>query len=637
MTSIRRLLSPIKTSAFSISLLSPPFSVLRNPFRGRSGLVKILPKHAYPESETHVLAFGRILQKKAWRISNLSGQKLFVGSFLGFSVATGLTYQFTNSIYAMDDNYAETVEPSGFLKDDLHAFWSLARKFQLPVVLLVTVLLGWRHPFALAINVGLLLFCTRPNPFSIYMFVEQFLYVKKVEVEDYKILCMARVELRDMKLDVIGILGGWWVFQTSPAHSTGFYHDPNDGWYYSSRDGLYYRFENGTYVLITCAEEEKLAAPTCTGSVSSEPTFDSCNGTKNELPPSQWIEETLIDLYLSGYNNNSDSNPDSLTDHMTNEQGCQVQCEGLIDYLALDGPFGSQNGTENLQNNEPTSDDEHGMDVLTHIISSKEEENWHAQYGQVTCRADDDLPPFFVVDLWDWEMIMETVKNSYVSRLMGRVTKRSSKLHPSIPANGSLLKTAAIREVHLDFVRVESGRVYRLRSPSIKYLVSLSTYDSSNPTKDWDFPDFFSSNYEYTPVSHDQDYNLAGAVYANSSSTIDEMPSMAKMKTGSEYRDRAAERRALHGGFGTGLGEKSFLDDDYISGESRTPETNGILNEAINASFGPGSCARKILEGMGWKHGESLGSSNKGILEPLCPVGNKGYSGLGWNHARGEN
>ncbi|XP_020589576.1 uncharacterized protein LOC110030922 isoform X4 [Phalaenopsis equestris] len=582
MTSIRRLLSPIKTSAFSISLLSPPFSVLRNPFRGRSGLVKILPKHAYPESETHVLAFGRILQKKAWRISNLSG--------------TCNTWK----------KIATEVDIINLRK--------IKKKMELAKIAQGDV---GQKDLNKRVNI--------------------FLYVKKVEVEDYKILCMARVELRDMKLDVIGILGGWWVFQTSPAHSTGFYHDPNDGWYYSSRDGLYYRFENGTYVLITCAEEEKLAAPTCTGSVSSEPTFDSCNGTKNELPPSQWIEETLIDLYLSGYNNNSDSNPDSLTDHMTNEQGCQVQCEGLIDYLALDGPFGSQNGTENLQNNEPTSDDEHGMDVLTHIISSKEEENWHAQYGQVTCRADDDLPPFFVVDLWDWEMIMETVKNSYVSRLMGRVTKRSSKLHPSIPANGSLLKTAAIREVHLDFVRVESGRVYRLRSPSIKYLVSLSTYDSSNPTKDWDFPDFFSSNYEYTPVSHDQDYNLAGAVYANSSSTIDEMPSMAKMKTGSEYRDRAAERRALHGGFGTGLGEKSFLDDDYISGESRTPETNGILNEAINASFGPGSCARKILEGMGWKHGESLGSSNKGILEPLCPVGNKGYSGLGWNHARGEN
>ncbi|KAL0927956.1 hypothetical protein M5K25_002184 [Dendrobium thyrsiflorum] len=225
MSGLRRLLSPMKASTFSNPLPSL-FSTSRSPFCGRSGLWKILPKHVYPESETQVLAFGRVLQKKALHSSKFSGQKLFVGSFLGFSVATGLIYQQINDVYAMD----------GFLKDDLHAFWSLARKFQLPVVLLVTVLLGWRHPFALAINVALLLFCTRPNPFSIYMFVEQlrqremhkdpslqktkFFYVKKVEVEDYKILCMARVELRDLKMDVIGILGGWWVFQTSPAHSS---------------------------------------------------------------------------------------------------------------------------------------------------------------------------------------------------------------------------------------------------------------------------------------------------------------------------------------------------------------------------------------------------------------------------------
>lgn len=31
--------------------------------------------------------------------------------------------------------------------------------------------------------------------------------------------------------------------------------------------------------------------------------------------------------------------------------------------------------------------------------------------------------------------------------------------------------------------------MYKLRSPSPRYLASLSTYDSSNPTKDWAFPD----------------------------------------------------------------------------------------------------------------------------------------------------
>ena len=33
-----------------------------------------------------------------------------------------------------------------------------------------------------------------------------------------------------------------------------------------------------------------------------------------------------------------------------------------------------------------------------------------------------------------------------------------------------------------------AGEVYRLRQPSYKYLTSVTKYDSSNPTKDWDFP-----------------------------------------------------------------------------------------------------------------------------------------------------
>jgi hypothetical protein len=35
--------------------------------------------------------------------------------------------------------------------------------------------------------------------------------------------------------------------------------------------------------------------------------------------------------------------------------------------------------------------------------------------------------------------------------------------------------------------------VYRLRNPSRKYLASLSIYDSSNPTKDWGFPDIYAN------------------------------------------------------------------------------------------------------------------------------------------------
>lgn len=34
-----------------------------------------------------------------------------------------------------------------------------------------------------------------------------------------------------------------------------------------------------------------------------------------------------------------------------------------------------------------------------------------------------------------------------------------------------------------------TGQVYKLRSPNPRYLASLPTYDSSDPTKDWGFPD----------------------------------------------------------------------------------------------------------------------------------------------------
>lgn len=45
-----------------------------------------------------------------------------------------------------------------------------------------------------------------------------------------------------------------------------------------------------------------------------------------------------------------------------------------------------------------------------------------------------------------------------------------------------------------------SGQVYKLRNPSARYVASLSTYDSANPTKDWDFPQL-SSNINITRVS----------------------------------------------------------------------------------------------------------------------------------------
>lgn len=92
----------------------------------------------------------------------------------------------------------------------------------------------------------------------------------------------------------------------------------------------------------------------------------------------------------------------------------------------------------------------------------RDEENWRAQYGQVIKSDEDSVPAFPVVDLWDWKIVTGTKKGGkgLVSRLVGHLVRRSTKLHPSMPSGGNLLKTAPICEAHLDLVRVASGLLF---------------------------------------------------------------------------------------------------------------------------------------------------------------------------------
>lgn len=38
----------------------------------------------------------------------------------------------------------------------------------------------------------------------------QRLVARKVEVEDYKVLCVAKVEMKHQNFTLVGVLGGWW-------------------------------------------------------------------------------------------------------------------------------------------------------------------------------------------------------------------------------------------------------------------------------------------------------------------------------------------------------------------------------------------------------------------------------------------
>ncbi|GMP33826.1 hypothetical protein CsSME_00006972 [Camellia sinensis var. sinensis] len=279
-------------------------------------------------------------------------------------------------------------------------------------------------------------------------------------------------------------------FYDCTKHS-GFYHDPVAGWYYSSRDGLYYKFENENYVLLGSDQGDQSETYQCVNSIPNNSIQDDpdahvhshkdvdyslfqtgeseadklgtvaddpptvcieCNSsqmTESECPPppSEWLEDTLIDLYLSGYSNQE---TDVVHDVMMPMETDQRDNLGL----SVEG----NNDTHELEEGEWIPDEDHGVNDSSETISDE--------------------------DLWDWSIVTRTRKDgkNQVARLVGRLVRQCARLHPSMPSGGGLLKTAPICEVHLDLV-------YKLRSPSAKYLASLSTYDSSNPTKDWGFPE----------------------------------------------------------------------------------------------------------------------------------------------------
>ncbi|XP_065013160.1 uncharacterized protein LOC103987334 isoform X3 [Musa acuminata AAA Group] len=215
---LTRLLSPLRGSCRIDAVLSPSRSSLlllssRTSIPGRYGLLKNWGKSwiqpASPSRSVPLFEFTK--RRIPSQGLNLSGKKL-TGCVLGFMIVDGMISHHSCTAYALDDSADEQEDfgvRAGYLKDELHTFWVLVRKFQLPAVLVITLLLGWRHPLTLAINVALLLFSTRPNPFSVYMFIEQVFHRKNVKVEDYKFLCLATVEQGDTKLNLLGILGSW--------------------------------------------------------------------------------------------------------------------------------------------------------------------------------------------------------------------------------------------------------------------------------------------------------------------------------------------------------------------------------------------------------------------------------------------
>ncbi|GAB4845709.1 hypothetical protein Ancab_039112 [Ancistrocladus abbreviatus] len=419
---------------------------------------------------------------------------------------------------------------------------------------------------------------------------------------------------------------------------SGFYHDPIAGWYYSSKDNLYYKFEDGNYVLLdsyksdvySCGEPknprvDESYIQECSQDNAHSPSLQEnenqpdhmgpphCSNNEapeNPPPTSEWLEDTLIDLYLSGYSDAALSAVEDVKPPLETDEN--------------DNSLFSVDGNDHNHEREEAA--------------SLDEENWQAQYGQVIREDEGSIPDLPVVDLWDWAIITENKGDgtSQVAKLVGRLVQPSTKLHPSMPSSGIRLRTAPICEVLLDLVRVRSGQVYKLRSPSAGYLATLSSYDSSNPTKDWGFPELSVAKQSLllSELCESREFKRAPLVppLKDASFLHDQFSESEKRKN--VYRDRAAERRAFHGGFGVGPGQKKSIAD---AGPPFSP-VSGFAEEgtaeALNMSFGAGSYARRMLEIMGWKEGEGLGKAKQGLTKPLEAVGNKGNAGLGWNGDR---
>lgn len=252
---------------------------------------------------------------------------------------------------------------------------------------------------------------------------------------------------------------------------SGFYHDPNAGWYYSTRDGFYYKFENGNYVLLDSYNEgdqseiegqgeatlgEYGVETTCEkdcGQSNQETEGETAQrgvregmsdeGIESHPPPSEWLEDTLIELYLSGYPSKA-SNADNvgqLTDEIEERDSSLLSADG--------------NNTHGQGDDEWNIDCQATTDSSVDEGASWDEENWRAQYGQVI-QEEAELSSWIpAVELWDWSLVKETQKelNYEVVRLVGRLVRPSHKLHPSVPPGGSRLRTAPVCRVHLDLVQ----------------------------------------------------------------------------------------------------------------------------------------------------------------------------------------
>lgn len=75
------------------------------------------------------------------------------------------------------------------------------------------------------------------------------------------------------------------------------------------------------------------------------------------------------------------------------------------------------------------------------------------------------------------------------------------------------------------------------------------------------------------------------------------------MQRKQRYRDRAAERRTLHGGFGTGPGQKGLTpqEQEKADAENAAGMDGALRTASLALPLGKDNVGKRMLEGMGWK------------------------------------
>ncbi|XP_043806087.1 uncharacterized protein LOC110631225 isoform X5 [Manihot esculenta] len=386
--------------------------------------------------------------------------------------------------------------------------------------------------------------------------------------------------------------------------SSGFYHDSNAGWYYSSRDGLYYKFENGSYVLLE---------------------FDKVNAVESRSSPGVVSDTSDRDESSTQFCCNSEDNVSSLpVDHCDAYSfSGTVRDEGAHGYTKCSSDQPAEN---------PPPPSEWYATFL--ILKTCFFVSFNSVYVQF--RLEESLINLYLSGY------KQVGNNADVSTMSLEVdggdgltylADGASNDDTQMLKDGDWITEHNCKVIDQCESTIDEGQVYKLHSPSARYLASLSSYDSSNPTKDWGVPEL-SMNIPHIPLTKssgkskpklaDKGTDCKGMFISSSQHSI------SKKQRIYEYRDRAAERRNFHGGFGVGPGQKSTLVDDVCSPVS----TEEAAAEALDMSFGSGSYARKMLEKMGWKEGEGLGNTRKGLINPIQAVGNVGSAGLGWPRGR---